>query len=188
MGWFWFLGALFPMIGIIQIGAQKSADRYLYLPMVGILSMTCWGIDALILKRKILKRFIVANAILLLGIFSLWTLRNTQHWKNSVTLFEHQIQITGGDAVGHLNLGHAYLQEGQLNRAEDQLKKALSYQPYAVKIHALLGDVASEKRLFKEAIHHYEHSLALQKQHPSPSDRKDTALTRSKLDAAYLLK
>ena len=112
VGWLWYLGTLVPVIGIVQVGRQIRADRYMYVPMIGLLMAVVWGIGAL--WRRYEPNRILAWAIglpLLAALtFSTWT--QVGYWKNQITLFQHTISIYPNNYMGHFHLGTGYMEYG----------------------------------------------------------------------------
>ena len=111
VGWFWYLGTLIPVIGIVQVGAQAMADRYAYVPLIGIFIILAWGISGLLEKWDQRKKAlpIAAGAVILVLIVVAWV--QAGHWKNSITVFKHAINVTENQypsfAVAYDNLGYA---------------------------------------------------------------------------------
>lgn len=132
-GWFWYLGTLVPVIGLIQVGAQSMADRYMYIPMTGLLIMAVWGLSAWIHKQagqsawsKRLSAGAAAAAILAAILLSR---HQVAFWKNSITLFSHTLQTTDNNYVAHVNLGSALARAGQYREAIAQCDRALEINP-----------------------------------------------------------
>lgn len=130
-GWFWYLIAMLPVIGIVQIGMQSMADRYTYLPMLGLYILLVWG-GASLLERSRLKKTGSIAAVLLVVILgaAVWqTNRQVRVWRNSITLFEHAAAVTDKNFVAYDNLGKAYLQQGDLQNALYWYDKRLMTRP-----------------------------------------------------------
>jgi Flp pilus assembly protein TadD len=127
MGWLWFLGTLVPVIGIVQVGAQARADRYLYVPMVGLGIMVAWG-GAALLKRR--PQLLTAAAIVVCLAFAGAARAQIAYWHDSGTLFTHAVAVTEGNSIAEHNLG-VYLMEqpGQLSDALPHLEAAVRLRP-----------------------------------------------------------
>ena len=95
VGWFWFLGTLLPMIGLVQVGPQAMADRYAYLPLVGLFIMTCWGVSDWASRRRISNRWLASASIAALAVLSVTAHRQIGYWKDDVTLWSHTVNVTG---------------------------------------------------------------------------------------------
>jgi len=131
VGWFWYLGTLVPVIGIVQVGEQAMADRYTYVSLIGIFIAIAWSLPEQIKtgKEKLLP--ILSGIVISLLIALTWI--QVSHWKNSITLFEHAINVTDtkylGVATIHAFLGDAYHREGELGIAISEFKKSLDLDP-----------------------------------------------------------
>jgi len=137
VGWFWFLGTLLPVIGIVQAGAQARADRYMYVPMVGLAVMIVWG-AADLLRRWRRVRVAAAAVVCLACAGAAWA--QVAYWRNSETLFAHALQVTNGNYIAEHNLG-SYLtgQPGRLPEAVSHLERAAQLRPDSGQIHSDLG-------------------------------------------------
>jgi tetratricopeptide (TPR) repeat protein len=120
-GWLWYLGMLFPMIGIVQAGAQAMADRYLYLPAVGL-----YWIAGMLLSETAFRRKAAAVMIVLLCVLNV---RQVAVWENSRTLFAHALQVTQGNYLAHNNYGLTLREEGRLVVAREHFEQSLRCNP-----------------------------------------------------------
>jgi len=120
VGWFWFLGTLVPVIGFVQLGSSAFADRYTYIPHIGLFIACAWLLRAAATARPRARLAIAAAA----GAFALALIpisrAQVSHWRNTETLFEHAVQVSPNSSVAHFHLGIAYLQAGNLERAASQ--------------------------------------------------------------------
>src|SRR5207248_6460203 len=105
VGWFWFLGTLVPVIGVVQVGAQSMADRYTYVPLIGVFIMLGWSLPS----GAFTRRLTVTNGAvgLVLTIFFITTFRQIQLWQNTITLFDHALKVTQNNYMAHHLLGGA---------------------------------------------------------------------------------
>ena len=101
VGWFWYLGTLFPVSGLLQAGDQAMADRYTYFPFIGIAIMAAWGIPLLIKREDTRKKILFPAAIAALAIMAVFTWQQCGYWKNSIDLFNHTLQVTKDNYVAH---------------------------------------------------------------------------------------
>ena len=121
VGWFWFLGTLVPMIGLVQVSHHAMADRYTYVPMIGCFIAIVWGIAEKLAADMRLAA--IAGAVCLLGVG--WVgARQVGYWRNSETLFRHAIEVTKNNYVAHDNLGAALDQKGQYDEALANFEEA----------------------------------------------------------------
>jgi tetratricopeptide (TPR) repeat protein len=164
VGWFWFLGTLVPVIGLVQVGFQSLADRYTYLPSIGIFILLVWGMADLAgrwpQRRLILGRM---TALILTACFTL-TWFQLRLWQNSVTLFSHALAVTTGNFVAHNNLGSALDKLGRSDEALVHFKAALEIRPrdpetlYNIGLLLARQDkVHSAEAYYQEALRDYAH-------------------------------
>jgi tetratricopeptide (TPR) repeat protein len=162
VGWLWYLGTLVPMIGLVQIGEQQMADRYTYIPMIGLFVAVTWLVPSLMrpgFRRRIVIP--VCSVLLLAGLMRLsWV--QTGHWQNSVSLFEHASDVTERNKLAHNNLGLALRDQGRFDEAIHHLKEALKIDPeYALAQNNLSLVLRLVGRL-DESIHHSRLALTIQ--------------------------
>jgi protein O-mannosyl-transferase len=136
-GWLWFLGTLVPVIGLVQVGAQARADRYMYVPMVGLAIAVAWGAADLLRGRPRVAAALATVALLAFGTVA-WA--QTSYWQDSGTLFTHAAEVTGGNYIAEHNLG-AYLMTipGRMPDAVRHLRAAARLRPESGQIHSDLG-------------------------------------------------
>ena len=160
VGWFWYLGTLVPVIGIVQVGGQAMADRYTYIPLVGIFIIVAWGVPELISKWRYREKvlFVSAGTIILALLFT--TYGQVGHWKNSVTVFKRAIRVTDKKypnlAIIHNNLGIALYAKGEDEEAISNYKMAIKLKPSHALAHYNLGIALFAKRENEKAISHYK--------------------------------
>jgi tetratricopeptide (TPR) repeat protein len=112
VGWFWYLGTLVPVIGLVQVGSQALADRYTYVPLIGIFIMVAWSGANLVACRDLRDRALVTvAATVLLCILGLLTWLQVHYWHHAVTLWAHALEVTSDNAVAYTNLGHAIFEQ-----------------------------------------------------------------------------
>ncbi len=159
VGWLWFLAALFPVIGLLQVGDQAMADRYTYLPSVGLAVAAVWSLAELVPPRSWRTTVYAVLAAALLGLLAAATERQVQVWRNGTTLFTHALQVTEGNWLAHLNLGTIRSRAGDSDGAMDHYLEALRTAPGRPQVHynlgALLaqgGDAAGAEERFRRAL------------------------------------
>jgi len=158
VGWFWFLGTLVPVIGLVQVGMQARADRYMYLPMVGLSIMLAWGAVDVLRRWPRTKPVISVLATVGCSACVLITLVQTNYWKTSESLFQHALNVTDGNYLAHNSLG-AYLSAvpGRLPESMNHFEEALRFKPDYAEVHARLGlALANIPGRLPEAINHLE--------------------------------
>jgi tetratricopeptide (TPR) repeat protein len=169
VGWFWFLGMLVPVIGIFQIGLQGHADRYTYLPQIGLYLLVTWSVAEMsILRAHRAVSFGLSGIVIVLLAVGAWL--QTSHWKNSETLWQHALAVTSKNDVAHNNLGLAYEQAGRIDDAIQQYGEALKiesakaearYDLSKALTETNLGNALTRKNRIDEALSHYEKAVAL---------------------------
>jgi Tfp pilus assembly protein PilF len=129
VGWFWFLGTLVPVIGLVQVGGQAMADRYTYLPLIGIFIVAAWGLSDLLQRGAGRLRAATATAIGILTLLSIVSYRQVQTWADDLTLFRHAVEVTDRNWLAHRNLGSAHLKQGRPQAALQHFEAAIDIQP-----------------------------------------------------------
>lgn len=161
VGWFWYLGTLVPVIGLVQVGSQAMADRYTYLSIIGLFIMVAWGIPSVVAGWRHKKAvFAIASAILLLGC-TVGTWLQVGHWKNSITLFQHAVRVTSDNHFAHNNLGVALARSGRLAEATYHYYQALRIKPDSAQVHNNLGNALAAQGSVDRAVDHYYQALAI---------------------------
>ncbi|MFC1515633.1 tetratricopeptide repeat protein [Thermodesulfobacteriota bacterium] len=161
VGWCWYLGTLVPVIGLVQVGVQSMADRYTYIPLVGIFIIIAWGAPELVAQWRYRKIWLATLASVILAILMVSTWKQVRYWENSITLFEHALKITSNSYVPHYNLGHALAKQGRTSEAIEHYLQALRLKPDYVKAHNNLGNVLARQGRTSEAIEHYLQALRI---------------------------
>jgi len=139
VGWLWFLGALVPVIGFVQVGDQAMADRYAYLPLIGIFVMVVWGAAEFYDWVRLGPTLGWASAAASLAILAALTFHELGFWKDSVTLWSHALQVTNGNPLIEKYLGNSLFQLGKLQEARVHLLQAEQAEPQNVVVHINLG-------------------------------------------------
>ena len=139
VGWFWYLGALVPMIGLVQVGQQATADRYMYLPMVGLLLMLCWGLADWADERKPRVVVLAILATLVLAALGALTYRQVAYWHDSEVLWSHAVAVTKDNYVAHVNLGETFLNQERTEEAATHFRAAVQIRPNDPAAHLNLG-------------------------------------------------
>ena len=126
LGWFWFVGMLIPVIGLVQVGSQSIADRYTYLPLIGLFILFVWGAAETMTRMRMARVFTAAAAGLLLLCSAIGARDQLLYWRDSGTLFRHAIAATENNPVAYKNLGAYLLERGLVTEAIDCFRKAAS--------------------------------------------------------------
>lgn len=161
VGWLWFLGMLVPVIGLVQVGIQPHADRYLYLPQIGLsLALVFWVAD-LVGGRPGLRAPVAVASGVALAALALTAMRQVATFRDSITLQSHAVAVTERNLLAHYRLGDALQRADRLPEAERELRSALALAPRHVKIRLALADVLAQSGRGEEAIAHYRRVLAV---------------------------
>ena len=177
IGWLWFLGMLVPTIGIVQVGAQSMADRYTYIPLVGISLALVWFIADIGKKfpnRKIIMPAIGCALFLCLGLL---TMRQTAYWKSSQSLFEHALAVTDRNFTMHNNLGSILESKGSIDEAMAHYREAVSINNNFAEAHANLGFNLMREEKYDEAGKHLSDAVRLNPKAPKAQGDFGTLLT-----------
>jgi tetratricopeptide (TPR) repeat protein len=165
MGWLWFLGTLVPVIGLVQAGSQAMADRFAYLPSLGVLIVAIWGASELARPwHSGVRAFWVASAAVIFLCLAL-TRQQLGYWQDSEALFRHALAVTEGNWLAHNNLGYTLDEKGHADDAIRQYQAALQVNPDYADAHNNLGAALYQKGQCEEAIRHYQAALRLQPAH-----------------------
>jgi tetratricopeptide (TPR) repeat protein len=159
VGWLWYLGTLVPVIGLVQVGLQAMADRYTYLPLIGIFIIVSWGAADLTAKRRYRNTGLGITASIILVALLICTRMQLRHWQNSLTLFGHALEVTENNPIMHNNYGEALLENGQLEESVTHFNEALRLRPADFEARYNLGLAFLRQGKIDEAIACFTESL-----------------------------
>lgn len=160
-GWLWFTGMLVPVIGIIQVGLQAHADRYLYLPQIGLCLIATWVLADLSRQLRF-RRGIVASLALAVLVCLAWSARiQTSYWRDSESLWEHALSVTADNEMGREHLCDAYLEKNRVDDAVREGVRALSLRAESADAHATLGAALARQGKSDEALSQLQTALEL---------------------------
>lgn len=154
-GWGWFLVTLVPVVGIIRVGEQAYADRYMYLPMVGISIMLVWGGDELLQRFRVPHVFTAVSLGCLLAGFTVVTSVQTGYWRDSFTLYTRELAVTKDNWHGHFGLANALAKRQEYEDAARHYRAALALKPNLIDAHNNLGGVLRSLGRYQEAMPHF---------------------------------
>lgn len=161
VGWLWFLGMLVPVIGLVQVGFQAIADRYTYVPLVGLSIALVWAVGDFVDVRPGLRRPAAAAAAATLIALTVVAYRQTQYWKDSITLFEHTAAVTSGNSIIHNNLGIDLQNAGRMDEATEQFREAVAADPEYKEALNSLGAMLAYRGNKSEAIALHRRAIAV---------------------------
>ena len=180
VGWFWFLGTLVPVIGLVQVGVQAMADRYAYLSFIGLFICVVWGVAEIAGKRKISTVWMAAPAILVLAMFGMLTRHQIAYWHDSETLWKHTLSVTEHNYLAYDELARALAEQGRIDEAIAEYNAAEA-------LHAYSSPQIVESGIFEQthgraqvAIAQFERAL------DAAEDSKSRAIVLNCLGSAFL--
>jgi protein O-mannosyl-transferase len=154
-GWLWYLVTLVPVIGLVQVGDQSHADRYTYVPLIGLFVIMVWAAAEIIERHSSLLKPLVAAAILVLTVLGMLAWRQVGFWKDDINLFGRAVSVTQGNYVMLANLGVTYSTTDELDKAIDVLQKSLEIRPNEGRTLNGLGAVMFKKQQYAQAAVYY---------------------------------
>jgi len=162
LGWLWYLGALIPVIGLMQVGSHSIADRYTYLPSIGIFIIIAWGIAEITKNLPHKKICLGISAAIVIIALTIATRTQVGYWKNNTTLYTHTLAITDRNLIIHNNLGNDIQKQGDVNTAIYHFQKAVEINPKYAKAQYNLGNALSSLGRFEESVPHYQRTIILE--------------------------
>ena len=155
-GWLWYLGTLVPVIGLVQVGVQSMADRYMYLPSIGIYIIVAWLAGKIVEKLRLPKIVPAITGVVIMVVLILITRIQVGYWKDSESLFRHTLDITTNNYVMYSNYGQALRSKGRLDEAINNFRRALEISPDWIEAHEKLANTLQEKGQDAEAVTEFE--------------------------------
>ena len=177
-GWLWYLGMLVPVIGLVQVGSQAMADRYTYLPLIGVFLGATFGMGDLAVRLRLKSTILILVAVIVLAGCLFATARQLRFWRDGETLFEHALAETKDNPVAHNELGSTLLQEGNVDEAITHFQKALQISPDNAVAHNNLGNALLRKGSVDEAITHFQKALQIKPDYAAADNNLGIALLR----------
>ncbi|MHC4417507.1 MAG: tetratricopeptide repeat protein [Planctomycetota bacterium] len=166
MGWLWYLGTLIPVIGLVQLGHQAIADRYTYLPSIGIFIIAAWGAAEFFRSWRYRKAVLSAAATIILVALLMCTRAQLSHWRDSLTLYKRALAVTKNNYIMHYNFANALLRTSQYDQALSNFKRALAINPRYFDARSGIGKVLLKQGKFDEAVACFEQMLQQKPNHP----------------------
>ncbi len=178
VGWLWYLGMMIPVIGIVQISYYAHADRYTYLPQIGLYLLLTWAAADLCAGWR--HRRVMLGGLSTVILAALICCADTQasYWRNDETLWTHTLACTSGNIVGEIYLGNALCQTGKVDEAIPHYQRALQIEPNDVKAHIVLGNALLQKGNVDEAIPYYKRALQIEPENSEAHNNLGNALLR----------
>lgn len=178
-GWFWFLFMMLPVIGIIRFGEQSIADRYTYLPLIGLFILMVWGIAGICTQLPAGRKVAALSVAVIVLICMIVTEQQTVYWKDNITLFEHAVSVTRDNWLAHDVLGSEYAKQGNFPLGVYHLQETLRIKPDNFIAHNNLGKVYNNLGNHDQALLHFMKAIEL---------KPDHALAHYNLGVVFLMK
>lgn len=159
VGWFWYLATLVPVLGLMQVGSQPWADRYTYIPAIGLFIVVAWGTVDLLARWRRRNLLLAAAAAVVLAGCAITARKQVGYWRNSVALWEHALEVTTGNHRAESNLAHALARQRRLDEAVAHYGAALRIKPDFAEAHNNLGLVLADQGKVGEAMRHYSEAV-----------------------------
>ena len=177
VGWLWYMGTLVPAIGLIQAGLWPAlADRFVYVPLIGLFIGIAWGVPDLVGRWRYKKIMLATTAAGLLLAFTATTWFQNKYWQNSVTLFTHTVTVTQNNSMAHNILGNALQKQGKLDKAISHYTAALKIDSDFAEAHNNLGYTLTRQKHYNVAIYHYNEALRINPAYTNAHNNLGTAL------------
>jgi tetratricopeptide (TPR) repeat protein len=176
VGWFWYVGMFVPVIGLVQVGSHSMADRYTYLPQIGLCLAVTWGVTQIAASWR--YRHWVCGVASVLAVLVLMGIawRQTSYSRDSETLFTHALACTANNYIAHSVLGNTLAGRGQVDAAIAHFQKALEIKPGWARVHSNLGILLAGRGQVDAAIAHFQKALEIEPDYPGARNRLDRAL------------
>lgn len=158
-GWLWYLGMLVPTIGLVQVGEQAHADRYTYLPQIGLYLIVVWATKDFSVSWHIRRRIPVTLTFVLIGILMVCTLKQTAYWRNEESLWKQTIACTTGNYLAHNDLGYVLAAKGRIPEAIEHYQKAIEIDPTCADAYNNLGTIYLNQGQLDEAARLYHRAI-----------------------------
>jgi Flp pilus assembly protein TadD len=161
VGWFWYVGMMVPVIGLVQVGSQSMADRYTYLPQIGLVVAVTWGFARLVSSWRDRRGVAIAVSALVVLVLMGLSWRQVSCWRNSETLWTHALECTTANPMAHNNLGVVLSERGEVDEAVSHFRRALEMKPNDIKIHNYLGSLLAQNGEVDQAISLFHRALEI---------------------------
>jgi tetratricopeptide (TPR) repeat protein len=187
VGWFWFVVALIPVIGLVQVGRQSMADRYTYVPSIGLFLIVAYGVNDLFETWRHRKIVLPIAAVLTVLVCTGLTMSQVRYWRSNEALWNHALAVTSENAVAHYSLALAAGDDGRTEEAIQHYIEALRIEPQYPEAHYNLGNALAKNGEMNEAVVQYLETLRINPQHPKAHYNLGLAfVSQGKSDEAIL--
>jgi protein O-mannosyl-transferase len=161
VGWLWFLGTLVPMIGLLQVNRQAMADRYAYLPFIGLFLLVCWGVSDLAQQRHLPPVILRTGGVAVLVVLAALTYRQISYWGDNLTLWTHALEVTQGNYLAENIVGSMLMDQGRGDDALPHFVAATQMNPSDPSAYMAIGTYDQQHGDVRQAITEYQKTVAL---------------------------
>jgi tetratricopeptide (TPR) repeat protein len=179
VGWFWYLCTLIPVIGLLQVGAQSMADRYTYIPSIGIFIMVAWGVPELAQGLRHRKRLLALGAAALIITSAALSFQQLGYWRDTISLYRHTLQVTRDNFMVHYSLGVALADAGDIDAGIREYREVLRISPNYRDAHTKLGFALASKGELGAATGEFRQALRLNPEDPDAHANLGIALSQT---------
>ena len=176
VGWFWYIGTLVPVIGIMQVGNHAMADRYTYIPLIGMFVLIIWGISDLAKMWRFSSSLLSGFSVMVVTALIIISWKQAALWQNDIILYEHALKVTSGNYLAHNNLGAALYELGKNEEALFHHEEALRINPASFQAHFNMANILAFQGKRAEAIYRYEEAIKLNRNYLKAHRNLGTAL------------
>jgi tetratricopeptide (TPR) repeat protein len=167
-GWFWYAGTLVPVIGIVQVSGHAMADRYTYIPLIGLFIMVAWGIPNLLKKWNYRKEILLTSSALSILCLSIITWIQVSYWQNNITLYDHTLKVTDNNWLAYNNRGEVYRGLGNYRQAIEDYDRAIEIKPRHVAAYNNRGNAYDGLGNYRQAIEDYDRAIEINPSYAEP--------------------
>ena len=178
VGWLWYVGTLVPVIGIVQVGSQALADRYTYIPLIGLFIIVAWAVPELLDKWPYRRQALVAVSTLCLLCLFLVTWRQVGYWRNSIALYDHTLEVAGGSNIIYNNRGTAYGELADYPQAIADFTRAIEIDPRNAEAYYNLGTTYGRLADYPQAIADFTRAIELNPRYRDAYNNRGLAYNR----------
>jgi protein O-mannosyl-transferase len=165
VGWLWYVITIAPVIGVIQVSNHAMADRYTYLPSIGVAVMLGWGMPAFIKNKDMQKKILFPAGIAFLAILSILTWKQCSYWKNTITLFNHALKVTENNYIAHNNIGVTLLDKGKIAEAVFHFNRSIHIEPDYIDAYINLGNAYVKLGEHQKAFENFNKAISINPNH-----------------------
>jgi tetratricopeptide (TPR) repeat protein len=161
VGWLWYVGTLVPVIGLVQVGSQGMADRFTYVPLIGVFLLLTWGAADLAEAWNLPRQYLAGASAVVLSACFILTWIQVGYWQSTLELWKHAVAVTDKNLLAHINLGTSYHERNMLSDARKEFEQAAAIDPNLAEAHVNLGNVLADLEQWDRAVAEYQKAIRL---------------------------